>query len=234
MNIPVTGISCMFAFLTNPQIIGAGSIGRGFFTPIACRWSWETYPDSKYCDRYYTCQTGWLTRARCQTGLSFDRNLNTCDLEWRVNCDTRQSRSETETFRCPPHTGIFADPDWCNKYVNCADGIPFRRTCPRGLLFDSYRKVCNVFNKVHCGNRRVDLRQPTGTTRTPKTDGNAFRCPTKQGVFPVKGDCRRFWLCRDYQSLQLHCNSGLQFDSIRRECVLGGRCYNDNQNVIHG
>merc|ERR1711953_686952 len=49
----------------------------------------QTYPDEKYCDRFYKCTNGTLTEEICENGLVYDGygNIhNHCNYNWAVDC----------------------------------------------------------------------------------------------------------------------------------------------------
>ena len=40
------------------------------------------------------------------------------------------------TFDCPERNGYFPDPEQCDLYYECIDGVPEAKLCPDGLLFE--------------------------------------------------------------------------------------------------
>merc|ERR1712213_54542 len=51
-------------------------------------------------------------------------------------------------FRCPEKDGYFEDPNQCDKYYDCFDGIAEERLCPDGLVFDPFsrkREPCDHY-----------------------------------------------------------------------------------------
>ena len=77
-------------------------------------------------------------------------------------------------FTCPQKFGQFEDPQQCDKYYECDDGVAKEKLCPDGLMFDPLnRKVnkCDQPFNVDCGDR-IELREcPTGV--------HWATCPTK-------------------------------------------------------
>ena len=59
---------------------------------------------------------------------------------------------------CPPKGIVyFADPDQCDKYYECKNGVGSDKLCPDGLLFDDKvtdgRYPCFFRPEVDCGSR---------------------------------------------------------------------------------
>merc|ERR1711962_1781295 len=66
-------------------------------------------------------------------------------------------------FECPGN-GLFADPDNCQMFYDCANGRPYHEACPAGTLFDERLLICNFKDQVNCGDRPMP-----GSTRPPAT-----------------------------------------------------------------
>lgn len=45
---------------------------------------------------------------------------------------------------CPRANGYFrhSDPQACDKFVNCVDGVPHELPCPPGLIYDDTASTC--------------------------------------------------------------------------------------------
>ena len=59
-------------------------------------------------------------------------------------------------FNCPEKNGLFADPEQCDLYHVCVDGVATAELCPDGLLFDDTernKERCKLPYTVECGNR---------------------------------------------------------------------------------
>lgn len=48
------------------------------------------------------------------------------------------------TVQCPRKNGYFSheDPQVCDKFYNCVDGVANTVTCPSGLIYDDYQGTC--------------------------------------------------------------------------------------------
>merc|ERR1711936_962001 len=73
-------------------------------------------------------------------------------------------------FECPSD-GVFADPDNCQCYWDCANLDPFHMCCGQDTLFSARLLVCDFAFAVDCGDRPLpgSTRPPTPTTTKPTT-----------------------------------------------------------------
>merc|ERR1712218_323361 len=85
-------------------------------------------------------------------------------LQGSVRCHLLQSEGP---FECPGD-GLFADPDNCQMFYDCANGRPFHEACPSGTLFDDRLLICNFEDQVNCGDRPMP-----GSTRPPSTSSTS-------------------------------------------------------------
>merc|ERR1712051_477832 len=89
-------------------------------------------------------------------------------------------------FECPGD-GLFADPDNCKMFYDCANGRPFHEACPSGTLFDDHLLICNFENQVNCGDRplpgstRPPPSSPTSAPVTETTTTSKEETPTETG-----------------------------------------------------
>jgi len=116
-------------------------------------------------------------------------------------------------FRCPEKDGYFEDPNQCDKYYDCLDGIAEERLCPDGLVFDPFsrkREPCDHYFNVDCGDR-LDLQPPKGPSDL---------CPRLNGFYshPDPGVCHIFYACVDGTAEEYTCSSGLWFDEYSGVC----------------
>jgi len=80
-------------------------------------------------------------------------------------------------FECPGD-GLFADPDNCKMFYDCANGRPFHEACPSGTLFDDHLLICNFEDQVNCGDRPMP-----GSTRPPSTSSTS--APATETTMPT-------------------------------------------------
>ena len=59
-------------------------------------------------------------------------------------------------FNCPENNGFFPDPEQCDLYYECIEGVPEAKLCPDGLLFEDgnpNQEKCDYPFNVECGVR---------------------------------------------------------------------------------
>ena len=74
---------------------------------------------------------------------------------------------------CPRMNGFFRhwDPEACDKFVNCVDGVPNELPCPPGLVYDDEASTCQwpteALRKDCTHSKRGE---PSGGRRPPTSD----------------------------------------------------------------
>ncbi|KAJ8734239.1 hypothetical protein PYW07_014790 [Mythimna separata] len=162
------------------------------------------YPDPYQCDLYYKCSKGVSEARLCPDGLVFsDENPNKekCDIPSNVDCGDRKELQEPKPSKgCPRQNGYFVhpDPQACDKFHYCSDGVPNEMPCPPGLYFDEETSNCDWKESVKrtCDHITKDLLDdgfscPDGEVMGP--NGRALPHPT----FPHPEDCQKFYICRN-------------------------------------
>ncbi|XP_042239288.1 protein obstructor-E-like [Homarus americanus] len=115
---------------------------------------------------------------------------------------------------CPPEdVHFFSDSQYCDRYVECREGVQTEQQCPDGLLFNDQvtngRYPCDYPAEVDCGSR--------SKTQTPQPTEN---CGHQWGYFG-SGDpqqCGFFYNCVDGVSHLINCPAGLAFSSFSYRC----------------
>ncbi len=118
-------------------------------------------------------------------------------------------------FECPERNGRFADPEQCDLYYLCKDGIAEPMLCPDGQLFDysnRNRESCKLPHGVDCGKREF-VQEPT--------PGLDERCPRANGIFDHLDDdvCDKFYTCDKGEVYEYSCAAPLVFDNQVGACV---------------
>ncbi|XP_071956953.1 protein obstructor-E-like [Antedon mediterranea] len=124
------------------------------------------YTDPSDCSKYVICYSieAHLT---CGDGLVFSKDKNRCDWPYNVpECSEDGSNEDDEmdiendsneignTFECPTSEGLFANPDSCSMFYQCAHGIEYHKHCPDNLVFNPVAKYCDwTYNVPSCNNR---------------------------------------------------------------------------------
>lgn len=189
------------------------------------------FADREQCDLYYVCSHGEAEALLCDDGLLFDttiRNRERCVMPHGVDCGERiyvQEPQEGIDARCPRANGVFDhdDPDVCNKFYQCADGVPHEIACASPLLFDSVVGTC-----VQQADLSLDAKICGNVTDVRVVDG--FSCPGSPSVGPLgitqahpvfahPTDCRAFFTCYfGTDPHKLGCTEGLVFDELSEVC----------------
>ncbi|GJQ73126.1 Cpap3-a1 [Trypoxylus dichotomus] len=116
-------------------------------------------------------------------------------------------------FKCPPKDGQYEDPNQCDKFYDCQDGVGVEKLCPDGLVFDpTIRKInkCDQPFNAECGDRTQ--------LQPPKPSKN---CPRRNGFFahPEPSICNIFYNCIEGEAIEIKCTNGLHFDEYSGTCV---------------
>ncbi|XP_043476864.1 protein obstructor-E-like [Leptopilina heterotoma] len=162
------------------------------------------YPDPEQCDLYYACVDGQPEERLCKDGLVFrDDNpkKDFCDLPANVPCGDRTLLQEPQSSKgCPRANGYFKhdDPDSCDKFMNCIDGVAMEMSCPPGLIYEDKMSSC------------VWAQDSTRLCETLKREtlDDGFTCPEgdvagPQGrilphpTYPHPEDCAKFYICKN-------------------------------------
>lgn len=62
----------------------------------------------------------------------------------------------TAQFKCPENRGFFPDPEQCDLYFACVDGVAEEKLCKDGLVFrddNPKKELCDIPANVECGER---------------------------------------------------------------------------------
>jgi len=117
-------------------------------------------------------------------------------------------------FICPnTGDGYYEDPEQCDLYWDCVDGVAQERLCPDGFVFDpTSRKEepCDHYFIVQCNGRNL-LQEPKGVSD---------ECPRLNGFYshPDPSVCNKFYSCKDGVAEEYTCSPGLWFDDYKGVC----------------
>lgn len=132
-----------------------------------------------------------------------------------------QARAQTEDlddlppFDCPENNGFFPDPEQCDLYYECIEGVPEAKLCPDGLLFEDgnpNQEKCDYPFNVECGVREY-VQKPE--------EGIDPLCYRANGFFNHEDDkvCDKFYNCVYGKPHLLPCATTLIFDEAQGTCV---------------
>ncbi|XP_018330078.1 protein obstructor-E [Agrilus planipennis] len=185
------------------------------------------YPDPIQCDLYYDCVDGIPEEKLCPDGLVFedsDPKYERCDIPTNVECGERTELQEPKpTPGCPRANGFFRhpDPEACDKFYNCVEGVPRELPCPPGLVYDDTRSTCSWqadSGRKDCIKSRKEVLDdgfscPDGEVLGP--DGRALPHPT----FAHAEDCKLFYICKNgVQPQKGACDYGEVYNEDTMKC----------------
>jgi hypothetical protein len=116
---------------------------------------------------------------------------------------------------CPQPDGYFPDPQQCDAYVECKEGVPEKQLCPDGLMFNDQltefpRYPCSYPQEVNCGAR----------ARTQPAQGTE-ECPRQYGLFRAGNgpdQCSSYMNCVGGKANINQCPEGLAFNAETIRC----------------
>merc|ERR1719402_369242 len=120
-------------------------------------------------------------------------------------------------FECPEDSGVFPDPEQCDKYWECSGGKRQRRLCPDGLAFHPTKPEgedpCDMIHNV------PDKCQKRKKLQHPKPGDS--HCPRQNGVYPseIPSECDVFYSCLEGVGSATKCADGLHYSEKVGTCV---------------
>ena len=97
---------------------------------------------------------GFFFQARAQTEDLDD--LRKKELTFLFISCRQKTSFVVAPFDCPENNGFFPDPEQCDLYYECIEGVPEAKLCPDGLLFEDgnpNQEKCDYPFNVECGVR---------------------------------------------------------------------------------
>ncbi|XP_030372034.1 uncharacterized protein LOC115622272, partial [Scaptodrosophila lebanonensis] len=202
-------------------------------------------PHPTDCDKYLVCQNKQLIPGNCGPGNLFDRGAGVC---------VPDSLSTCWICNTKPNGYMLPNPNQCNGYYSCSNGLSTAKTCAQGEYFNGQACVIDVnglcINPCSCGNGKVA--HPICTKYFQCTDGvpKVKKCAAGEGfnatlgqcqlkttckatlchlvaddtTFPVVDDETRFYLCQNKQPLVKSCPTGYLYDATENFCQLQPSC----------
>merc|ERR1712203_322001 len=121
----------------------------------------QTYPDEKYCDRFFKCTNGTLTEEVCENGLVYDGHGNIHNhrnYNWAVDCGGGpESKGPARIYDDTPISspgclyqfGIYPVGEGCQTtFFKCAAGVAYETPCYKGLAYNPEIHVCDYPDSV--------------------------------------------------------------------------------------
>jgi len=186
-----------------------------------------TYEDKVYCDKYYECYDGLPEERLCPDGLVFDpfsRKREPCDHYFNVDCGDRLQLQPPQgpSDICPRLNGFYAhpDPNVCNIFYACVDGVGEEYTCSPGLWFDEYQGVCNwpgETDRTNC--KAVSESHDSGFVCPDAEDPDGLGVTDPHPKYADPADCAKFFVCLNRVTpREQGCELGLVFNALSRQC----------------
>jgi len=130
-----------------------------------------------------------------------------------------EAEISAEGFKCQPGSdGLFAHPEYCDRYLECQNGqLVRKKLCADGLGFDPDKSPeedpCD-----HIHNIKDRCRMRPRLQRPQPGDGY---CPRQNGVYPSpdQTECDKFYSCLNGVGSLQQCADGLHFDPDIGTCV---------------
>ncbi|XP_037041236.1 peritrophin-48-like [Bradysia coprophila] len=155
---------------------------------------------SQSCNSYNRCINGLPQHGVCPKGYAFGSRSQMCETNIEVDCRS-----------CSPF-GIqhIPNPDSCQTYYRCVNGVRTSMTCSDGLLFDRSYGDCNLASKVRCETK------------------NYICEPFKALGLVIIGDpsdCTSYYRCLNGNTFEAACPTGLYYNPHTATCeVFGNFC----------
>ncbi|XP_037083462.1 protein obstructor-E-like [Pollicipes pollicipes] len=194
---------------------------------FVCPESYGDYEDTEFCDYFWRCNRGEAEPLECQDGHAFNPNLRgsiyPCDYVFKVNCTGRESLQDPQPgidLECERQHGIYPDPELCDTYYVCKDGVATRSQCAPGLHFHIKSRECRWPDEAGrglCDKRESlgDFSCPLDATNAVDVHGNRDNNPTY--IHP--DDCRLFYVCLNgVKPMEGGCPEGTVFNDATRKC----------------
>merc|ERR1712107_640244 len=106
-----------------------------------------------------------------------------------------QNGDIADNFICPENNGKFPDPEQCDLFYICRNGVATIEYCPEGLLFDITRvnhEKCVLPHNVDCGDRQFVQEpspdsDPSAQKRTECLTTTTLQCATSTSSAIAEG-----------------------------------------------
>jgi len=185
------------------------------------------YEDAKQCDLYWDCLDGIAEERLCPDGLVFDpfsRKAEPCDHYFNVDCGDRLQLQEPKGVNdlCPRLNGFYAhpNPNVCDSFYSCVDGVAEEYKCSPGLWFDDYKGVCNWPAETERTDCSTDHQVTENGFKCPKVPvDNAGLLSDPHPKYADPEDCAKFYICLNGVSPRAQgCELGLVYNTVTSQC----------------
>jgi len=160
----------------------------------------------KFCGAIPECQLWTFEKEQRRCNL-YDNAEKLCNVAFGPHsgspedCGLNPAPTQDPPITIPPPSPDFCpdvglelhpDPDHCERYWECFNGVLTSVECPYCDYFDEEKGQCNQPPTVECGEREEPEASDTCDSCTPSANG---RCPCPWGYFPDLYDCDHYVYC---------------------------------------
>ncbi|CAG8538142.1 4262_t:CDS:2, partial [Scutellospora calospora] len=104
------------------------------------------YPNPENCSLFITCNVGFLYLRHCPYGLHYSNEADACVFQEESNCFTCPKKNHKNN-----PNGLYANPEDCCSFIQCAHGHPYVMACPDGLQWSTKKLRCEWPKNSDCG-----------------------------------------------------------------------------------
>ncbi|TKR94189.1 hypothetical protein L596_008508 [Steinernema carpocapsae] len=188
------------------------------------------------CETYKRCRHGEFVKKNCDrfAGNGACSHCYSENQDWRDFCPSPDSGfADFKPVHCR-HGDRFVNPESCNEYVECLEGVWYTRVCPAGHVYDKQSNGCRRSKSLSCGLGNDSVYMPSKEDDNDdeyKTDDRFVdkreTCDSRsvQKIADIY-DCAKYKVCNLRSGFyeDRSCLFGEQFDRRKGECVWGHKC----------
>lgn len=136
------------------------------------------------------------------------------------NCEV-MARQNTNVCTGVPDGQYVIDPESCDHFYICSDGLGQLAPCPGGDWFDLSNQWCASPDTVDCHLYTTTTTRPLLSTLDPIENG--IDCPATDNPFVIQFlpsliDCERYYICYHGHPKPMDCLDGFYWNQARQMC----------------
>lgn len=121
-----------------------------------------------------------------------------------------------------PDNVMVIDPESCENYYICRDGIGVLAPCPGGDWFDPINQWCALPDNIECHLYITTTSAPVVPSRNPNVE-DGIHCPATDNplvmqFLPSLIDCERYYICYHGQPNPMRCLDGFYWNQAKQMC----------------
>ncbi|XP_035233812.1 chondroitin proteoglycan 2-like, partial [Stegodyphus dumicola] len=126
-----------------------------------------------------------------------------------------QKNNITADFKCIKD-GLYRNSESCEHYIQCSKGIPYERSCSKGLHFSIKTHSCEAPCDAHCDQIYAE---ECGWKYSVRNVPDDFEC-IKDGLYKNSYGCDNYIQCSDGLAFEQSCPFGLHFNEDTERCEM--------------